>query len=457
LSPEEGIYISYSSKKDMTVQKNQKLLIKLIFLISLLAIPSVSCADWDDVLAKLRPRISLQEEYTDNLNLTRTNKEDDFITTVYPGLTFSATENREAKSGLDLDFLLGLVFYVHHVENNYVSYTGTLNTWHTFGRRLTMRVWDYFLRSQEPEESLVTYQGPTGIYYPVAQRGRYTYVRNIFEPSLTYRFGQEDQFSITYQNNYYNTENPSAEDSRGNTVTPQFTYWFNAHHGITLEYSFQTGKFKQSPDFTGEPSPDFTYHRARGRYTYRFNPRTSVFTEFTYDTIGYDPPGIDFYVQALSAGITHAFTPTLNGRLQAGYFRRNPESGKSTQGPTVDAGLTQRTQRTTMDITVQGGYTYDFFSTSNLGFTKYYRGIVSLTHQLAERFSLNSTGTLGRDSYIGSGRKDWYWRVGVNLSYQLTRWLTAFAGVSYNENNSNQNENDYKEWRGIVRLTATRR
>jgi Putative beta-barrel porin 2 len=433
----------------MTAPENQKLPIKLIFLLFLLAIPSVSRADWEDVMRKLLPRISLQEEYTDNLNLTKTNKEDDFITTVSPGLTFSATENREAKSGLDLDYQLGLVFYAHHSENNFVSHAGTLNTWYTFGRRLTMRVWDYFLRSQEPVESLVTYQGPTGIYYPVAQRGRYTYIRNIFEPSLTYRFGPEDQCSITYQNNYYDTKNPSAEDSRGNTITPKFTYWLNAHHGIDLEYSFQTGEFTQSPDFT--------YHRIRGRYTYRFNPRTSVFTEYTYDTIGYDPPGIDLYVQSLSAGITHAFTKTLNGRLQVGYFRQNPERGKSTQGPTVDAGITQRTQRTSLDFTVQGGYTYDFFSTSNLGFTKYYRGIVTLTHQLAERFSVNSTGTLERDSYVGPGRKDWVWRLGAGLSYQLMKWLTAFAEVSYNGDDSNQNENDYRELRGIVRLTATRK
>jgi len=66
----------------MSDQKNQKLLIKLIFLFSLLTIPSVSCADWEDVMRKLLPRISLQEEYTDHLTLTRTNKEDDFITTV---------------------------------------------------------------------------------------------------------------------------------------------------------------------------------------------------------------------------------------------------------------------------------------------------------------------------------------------------------------------------------------
>lgn len=413
----------------------------------LAAIPSVAFADWVDVLKKFRPRISVQEDYTSNLDLTKENTREDFFTTVSPGLGFRATESPQAKFGLDLDYALGVVFYAHHSELNYVSHTGALNTWYTFGNRWTLRVWDNYTRSQDPVEQYITIQPQPGVYYPGTQRERFTYERNIVEPSLTYQFGREDRFELLYRNNYYNTENPTGEDSLGHNVTPRLTYWFNIRHGIILEYAFQTVDYDFQPDLTG--------HRGRGRYTYRFNPQTSIFAEYIYDTIIYDSPGIDFYVQNPSVGITHAFTPTLTSRLQVGYFWRTPKEGEAIEGFTVDAGITQRTPRLTLDFAVQGGYNYDFFSSETLGFYRYYRGVASLTYLLTQRFSASLLGSVEKDEYIDIERKDWVWRAGPTLSYQPWRWLTAALGGSYGQRTSDQDINDYEEWRAFFRLTAT--
>jgi hypothetical protein len=229
-------------------------------------------------------------------------------------------------------------------------------------------------------------------------------------------------------------------------VTPELTYWFNIHNGINLEYRFISADF--------EVSPDFIANRARARYTYRFNPRTSIFGEYIFDTFDYASPGIDFTVHSPSMGITHAFSPTLTGRAQVGYFFRIPDQGKTTEGFTVDLGLTQRSRRTTYDLTLQGGYTYSYITAENLGFTQYYRVIGSISHQLAPRLSTSLVGSVERDEFIDSDRTDWLWRVGGDLSYQLLKWLSASLGVSYRENNSNLNTFDYQEFRGLVRLTA---
>lgn len=432
----------------MSVRKNNWLKVLALILLTS-SFPSVAFADWVDILSRFRPRISVMEEYTDNLDLTATNKREDFITTVYPGLSFSVTDEKEPKFGLDLDYLLGLVFYARNSQDNYISHTGTLNTWYTFGRNLTLRVWDSVVRSEEPEERLTTIQPQPGMYYLGVERQRSIYVRNVFEPSLVYQFGREDRFSVTYRNNYYQNESPTIEDSRANSVTPQLTYWFNVHNGITLEYGFTSAEF--------EISPDFIENRARARYTYRFNPRTSIFGEYTFDTYDYASPGIDFTVHSPSIGITHAFTPTLSGRAQAGYFRRIPDQGKATDGLTVDLGLTQRSKRTTYDLTLQGGYTYDFITAENLGFTKYYRAIGNISYQLAARVSTSLVGSVERDEFIDSDRRDWLWRVGGDISYQVLKWLSASLGVSYRDNNSNQNTFDYQEFRATVRLTAAYR
>ena len=414
----------------------------------MLALPSAVWADWVEVLDKFKPRFTLLEEYTSNLFYTNTNVKEDFITTASPGLSFRAVESREARIGLDLDYALGLVFYAHNSERNYVSHTGTLNTWYTFGNRWTLRLWDSYTRSQEPVESVAAIQTAPGVYYPGSQSGRFTYDRNTFTPSLTYQFGREDLLELNYTNSYYNTQNPFGNDSKGNTVVPRLTYWFDIRNGITLEYTFLTVDYNLQPDIKSG-------NRARARYTYRFNPATSVFADYIYDKLDYESPGIDSSTNNPSAGITHAFTPTLNGRFQLGYFWRNPEGGKTTTGPTVDAGITQTSPRTTLNLAVQGGFLYDLYGSSALGFTKYYRGIASVVYYFTQRFNSSLSATLEHDEFPDQGdRKDWFGVARAELSYQPWRWLTVSLGGSYTQRDSNIDENDYKEWRGLLRLTV---
>ena len=412
-----------------------------------MALPKTACADWEDVAAKFTPRISVLEEYSDNLDLTAKNKRSDFITTISPGLAFSSTENKEVKYGLDLDYAPGFVFYAKNSEDNYVSHTGTLNTWYTFGRHLTFRLWDHLIRSEEPQEHYVTIQPTPGAYYLGTQQQRSVYWRNVFQPSLTYQFGREDQVELTYVDNYYTNDNPDTEDSHGKTISSRLGYWFNIRNGVSLEYAYNIGNFDRSEDFTG--------HHTLGRYTYRFNPVTSVFGQFTYDTLNYDSPGVDYSVYNPSIGITHAFTQNLSGRAQVGYFWRKAEGQKTTDGFSMDVGVTQRTQRTTYDLAFQTGYAYDFFSAENLGFTKYYRAIGNVSHQLGSRLAVVFTGSVERDEYVDvTDRVDWLWRVSGDLSYQALKWLTASVGVRYTDNNSDQDTFDYQEFRAMARLTA---
>ncbi len=413
------------------------------------ALPLTAWADWVDVLSKFKPRISLMEEYTSNVFLTSTNPKEDFITTISPGITFKATESALAKTGLDLSYDLGLVYYARNSDQNYVSHTGTLNTWYSWGQRWTLRLWDSYTRSQEPVEGVVTIQASPGVYYPGSQSGRFTYERNTLTPSLTYQFGREDLFELTYTNSYYDTQNPIGDDSLGHTVSPLLTYWFNVHNSITLQYTFVTVDYQSAPDLNSG-------HRGRARYTYRFNPATSVFADYIYDTLDYDSPGINYSVNNPSVGITHAFTPTLNGRFQAGYFWRNPESGQTVTGPTVDAGITQRSPKVTLDLTAQGGYTYDFFGAETLGFTKYYRGIASVAYHFTQRFYSSLTATIERDEFPDEGdRKDWFGRAAAELNYDPWRWLRVSLGGSYGQRDSNVDLNDYEEWRAFLRLTAS--
>jgi len=117
-----------------------------------LAAPTGALADYSDILNRFHPYLSFQEEYTDNLDLTPINRREDWITTVGLGLRFSTlpvssevpgqinTPPPSPPQGIDLDYMLGLVFYAKNPDDNYVSHSGRIHAWATLDRALTFRL-----------------------------------------------------------------------------------------------------------------------------------------------------------------------------------------------------------------------------------------------------------------------------------------------------------------------------
>jgi uncharacterized protein (PEP-CTERM system associated) len=143
-----------------------------------------------------------------------------------------------------------------------------------------------------------------------------------------------------------------------------------------------------------------------------------------------------------------------------GYYQANPKKGSTVDGPFFDVLFTQRAQRTTYTLSLQGGYTEDFFTAENQGFVQYYRAIGRITHQLLQRMSVGLYSSYEWDKYPGSEvdnktPKDQIWAVGGNASYQILRWLTVLLDVSHRGNHSNISERDYSEYRGMLKVTAT--
>jgi hypothetical protein len=440
-----------------------------------LGIPIEGHADLKDILLRFQPYITAQEEYSDNIDLTPHNKKSDFITTIYPGIRFSTlprsettrelrrpTETGGERFGLDLDYRLGLVFYGKETDNNYIGQNGTLNAWYTVAQKLTFRVSEYLIRSEEPREP--EYPGVTppyisgnfvDLYLQGTQRQRFIYLRNVVTPSVEYALGRDSLVSLSYRNNIYQSQNPSAQDSQENFINPRLTYWFNIRHGIMLDYGLTFGNFQRSPDLTG--------NAIRGRYTYRFNPRTSLFGEYAFYLRHFESPGVNYNIQAPSLGIEHAFSPTLSASVQLGYFWQSPEKGSGENGPTYNVVLTQRGQRITYALLLQGGYREDFFTTDNQGFTLYHRAVGSIRYQIAERVATTLSGSYERTksgisqsgSLLGVRQIENLWGANGSVSYQMLRWLNGMFSLSYRVDDSNISTRDYAEFRGLFQLTAT--
>jgi hypothetical protein len=222
---------------------------------------------------------------------------------------------------------------------------------------------------------------------------------------------------------------------------------------MSVSYVLDLGNFQRSSDMTA--------NLATGRYTYRFNPRTSMFGEFNFEERDFDPQtigSVNYEVYAPTIGFQHAFSPTLSLTAQFGYFWQTQKIGDEVSGPVYNVLLTQRTERTTYTVGVQGGYTADYFTADNLGFAIYYQVIGAITHQFAQRITGTLSARYQRPEYqkgLEKGRVDNIWGVEGNVSYQVLRWLSFALRVSYAENRSNRDINDYTDFQTTVGIRAT--
>jgi hypothetical protein len=436
-----------SMKGEKTVKTRRSAWARWTFLtLFLIGSPSFVHADIGDILLKFNPYIAVREAYSNNILLTKTNKLSDFITTVYPGLGFSDTE--PGKYGVILDVVGGYTYYAKNHEFSYFSPSGNLDAWYAMTSNLTFRVRDYFVRSDAAREQIYRADASPNEFVLSTERGVHAiYLRNVVEPSVEYRFGRENLFSALYRNNIYRNQSPLFGDSQENTVSPKLDYWFNIRNGVTLEYILTFGHFENTPNLVG--------NRARGRYTYRFNPRFSLFGEYSFLREDFKNPGIDYDIHNPSLGMEYKFSPTLTGMLQGGYYWQIRDQGSTAQGPFYRVSLIQRAERTTYTLLLQGGYTQDYFTAQNLGFSKYYSAYGTISHRLTERITVSATGSVERPT-LSNGRKDWIWIAQGGVSYSLLRWLSISLGGSYTQDHSNISTLGYKEYRVVAGITLGR-
>jgi len=425
----------------------------LVFIMFLCVLPA-SYVYAADIINQIHPNISVSTEYNDNINQTtnnnKDNKKDDFITTVLPGIKFS---NMDAKSGIDLDASVGFVFYDKNPNLNYISGSGSLNAKYMTSEHVNFYLKESYLRSDNPREQEYFTQVADNKYVLSTSTQRSVYWRNVFAPTVEYQFGSESRIGVNYRHNIYETEDPISQNSMENYINPFITYWFDKRNGVYLDYAYTNGDFEASPDLNG--------HKVTARYMNRLNQQATAFVEGAYTNNSFATSVMDYNIYEPSLGLTYAFSPSLTASVQVGYYwmdRLNANADLNSSGLTFKADLANRDVKTTYVLSVQGGYTEDYFTAQNLGFQKYYRATGSINHYLERRFSIGCLGSIERaeiKSDAEPDRTDTTWGVGASASYQPLKWLTLSLEISHNAHESNISVNEYSENKGILKLTAS--
>ncbi len=387
--------------------------------------------------------MALQEQYDDNVNLSATNEEEDYITTITPGGRLSL----ESKTGaLNLDYRLNSVFYASDNDRNYLGHLASLDANQTLWRHFTLRLSDRFVRSDEQREERITEDavGPTE-YYAGTRTERSVYIRNTTSASIELSYGKDDLVRLGYENTLYQNEEEIIEDSYSHVYTLHLDHWFGPKYGLTIDLGYQMSLFETASDFDGQD--------AGLTLTKRFESRTSAFITGSFSNRTFEEEN-DYRTYSGSIGMDHALRQNLSGRIRAGYFYQDPERGNDEDGIDGELSLISRWIRMQGSLFLRGGYEESFIDAENLGFAKFWSAGGNLRYQATRRISLGIEGSFRADDF-STGRKQDTWNGRADLAITLFEWLTASLDFLHQERNADEDRLDYTDNRLTLRLIAT--
>lgn len=393
----------------------------------------------------LTPRISIQEEYDDNIDLEPENEVSDWITLVSPGISLDL---ESPETTLNFDYEAGFAFYRDDSSRDTTRHRGRVSWDQELRRHLSFHLSDTFLRSEDP---IVEFEG----VIEDIRRERGVNYRNRGEASLSYDFGAEDQVTAGYRNRYVDDRSSANEDSLGHEGFVDLDMWFGPRYGIGVTSHYNRGKFEQGNDFD--------QYGSGLTVNYRWQPSRRAYVRYDFLDHDYEDPASgsernDYQVHQGHLGVSLGLGPNTELNLEGGYFFQDYDSGDHNDGPSFAGSLITRARRTTLRLEGSGGYGEDYYSSEDLGSTQFSQVSGSADYLLTEDLRVFGLASYRWEEFFGENavrdRTDKVWRTTAGLSFSFWRRLSLSLQGTHSERDSDDPTRDFEDNRVMLRLTA---
>jgi hypothetical protein len=402
-----------------------------------------------DIRTTLTPRISIQEQYDDNIDLKPDSEDSDWITTVSPGFLL---ELQSQKTTLELDYEAGFAFYAKDSARDTNRHRARFLWGQDLSPYLSLRVADTFSRSEDP----ITIS-EEGRVVDIASEREVQY-RNRGEARLDWQFGPEDLLSFGYRHLLLNSNADGTEDSRANEGLVDLATWFVPQFGIGLTSSFSRWEFQQPSGFTDIPTEDFYQYQAGLTTNYRWRPTSLIFARYSILGIDFDNEtsaiSDDYLVHQSTLGLSLRFSPNTELGAEVGYFRQDIENGNGEDGFVLNANFNTRGQRTSLRIWSNTGYNLDYGSSDNQGFSKSSSNSANISYQLTDDFNVFASARYRWQDFTEIDRSEHTYGGSAGLAFGFWRWLTLSLEGAHLRRDSNDAARDFDDNRVTLRITA---
>ena len=388
-------------------------------------------------------RISVSQQYDDNIFLDHDNKEDDWLTIVGPGVTLAVlTETTPIR----LNYDLGYVYYAQDTRNNdwrhTISLTGLEGV--PIADRWTLDFNQYLYISEDPIEEA---PGTTSV-----RRNRSRYYRNIGGGRINYLFGEEDVIYVGFDHTILINDDPEVSDSQRYGPKAGIAYWFNTRNGCSLDFLYERADFDDSPE------DEFERYLGNGAYTYRFSPNTEFNLAYAIDSYDYKEDIFEDYVaHSGSLSLGHQFTENTGVSISGGYWVVDLDGKSNLDGPLGTLNFTHTLEKISFALEGSAGYRVQYVEAENLGFSEFYRASAALDWTLLEPLTAALSAFYQTDDYKQTidDREDDNYGGSASLTYIILPEVSASLSYDYRRRDSNIRLEDFTDNRVTFSIVAS--
>jgi len=396
------------------------------------------------------PRISVSEEYTDNIFLTDSNKKHEYITTISPGFTAQILGKY---SGAEISYDPEYAVYDEYDEYDGWRHSVEFSGWSELSKNTRLEVRNSFLYTEDPlidsDIAALRAEDPDVLIDSTIRRSRETYYTNTAGINLIHQFGRADSFNLGFIHSFLENDDPIYEDNERYNPYAGFTYWFAPEWGLNMNGSYTKGDFDDSDDLDG------WYGSAR--LIKRFSRHLEGFFQYAHASVEYDGNSEDFQVYNPSAGFVYTISKDTSFSLEMGYAILDGEESSNKSAPSGIGNLTKTFKRGSINITGSAGYEGSFFGAEGLGVAEFYELGGSATYQMTKHLSGNVFGSYRDNEYKEEtpDREDKITRVGLGLTMQALEWMSLGLDYAYRTVDSTVDTEEYDENRVFFRITLS--
>lgn len=279
------------------------------------------------------PGIGIREEYNDNVNLSATDKKEDFITTINPNITMSY---RGEHLDFYLDYGLRYLLYARNTEDDKLYHNVNLqSTMRPFRDYFFIKVSDFFCRVP------IDQRRPVGYENNVANLTN----SNVFSVNPYLEYPLSATFKVkggyTYQNSWY--ESTDGDNSQDHTVSIGVSKEVSSRLATSLFYDYLFHR----PEIAFD---EYDRQGATLGLTYGLSDRVLFDGTVGWVTFDYRQPGRSGFDALLwSANVRYLLSQALT--LRAGWVRSSNDT--SSQTPVSEGSFIPSSQEI---ISPGGGY-----------------------------------------------------------------------------------------------------
>jgi hypothetical protein len=388
----------------------------------------------------ITPSVTLREEYNDNIFLTESAKEFDYITKLSPGILIEYSPG--SSLDLSLDYRLDFRFYSRNSEFNDTSLKDTQNVNLRAQARPMNRV---FIDVSDNYKRV-----PTDVRRKVAADNAFLNMtdNNVFTVSpytiLPLSSTLSTKIGYGYNNTWYDSKENT--DSESHTAFLTLTNRFSSKLSGELKYDYY--KYLTSEQKTSRLLEDYAKHSGSIGLTYQIGQSLTLNGQvgksyFNFETgdnkqDSFWDINVDYNIRE-RASLGAGYSTMLNDSSTSGvYISRKFDMYFKTETP--------------IKLSINPHHSHDEYLGSDDREDTITGINANIAFSLTRKIDLLCDGLWEKQKFLPEDEKVRKYSIGSSLEYRLSTKITSSIGYRYNNSNSNIDSEDYKN--NIVWLQA---